>query len=104
MTTGRINQVTIFGGGDGRAPKRTGRPPSPAGEGAGVVGSDRGAERNPSPRAGRRPGREPATFDVTPIHFPQLSSPEQGPPKDGPPPRRGGAPGFGMPAPRGGYP
>ena len=104
MTTGRINQVTIFGGGDGRAPERTGRPQAPLGRGRSSFGSDRVRSRV-RPR-GRvvGPGREPAASNVTPIHFPQLNSPGQGPPKDGSPPRRGRVPDFGMPAPRGGYP
>jgi len=93
MTTGRINQVTIFGGGDDQAPERTGRPQAPLGRGRSSFGSDRVRSRV-RPR-GRvvGPGREPAASNVTPIHFPQLNSPGQGPPKDGsPPPGEGGSP------------
>jgi hypothetical protein len=88
MTTGRINQVTIF------------ERPSP--EYMGPARSTRGSElvhRRGCGTPGRTPGPESNRRQSTAaIHLPPLNSPGRGPQKP-PFPRR-----FGIPSPEGGYP
>jgi hypothetical protein len=75
MTTGRINQVTIFGG----RPPPGGRRALGLGERPGVVPREgRGSEDRARPAARR--GREPAVRRST-IQLPQPSSPRWSPPK-----------------------
>ena len=82
MTTGRINQVTIFW-----------RPPRTA---AGVDGTRRGA----STRRRLPVGREPSGSNECAIQLPRPNSPERGPLEHPPPEQRG----SGIVAPRGGCP
>ena len=84
MTTGRINQVTIFYRRGGLHPVAAGEPPRFKGAARVVkwMGSptDRSDRLNPGPSAAKgRPLSVPAAAG-DPIHFPHLNSPRYGPP------------------------